>query len=549
MPSVMVYEGDVVQELTSANLNSFYEYILTVYAANSFTGTITFGNSNPIGTFTDTARQGDVGSADITIVSNTYTLSQTTTATLTSTPPAPHIVGLDLTEPGNVILKASSTTITDLADSVLQYRASYRTGGYYLGNTAPSDGGTWQSLGVLKDTIYNFTIENTNYFLWKKLTGNTATLFRPLKIENNTLVEYNNVDIDGILKEVEQRIIATGVGTYALQASTPTPGTWVSRGTITDVRRLVDDNLYTGSDVVVYTNDASSYASDVYAGEYDGAAAYEGVTDSIYTGSALFLTTDYTGGGFYTGVETFLGAPNFYLQNDALAYQSDVLYENLVTPDVYTTESPGVAYTGAAVGYEGTVTGEIGFGVGSSGYDGPAFTRVSLRTANRVNYTGGTYTLTFTGPTRVYLGPGGSFIRFFVGNSFFVGPDYYTMENYTSVSDYLGESSFAYFNIYTGIGGYESSLSFSSFAVFGSDTVYTGLESTYTGLDEAVNYTGTIPELYTGGDIYTGEYTGAPTSYGLVSEYTVSSDSAYTLQTVSSGTEVIDTLTLYERIS
>ncbi len=406
MPSVLVYDNEGLKELSTSNISALYEYICVELASNNYTGTITFGNANPIGSFSDTSRQGDIGSTDLTIVSNTYFLSQINTTTLDLTSDAPHVVGLDTSEPGVVVLKESNVTITTIADEVLQHRASFRTGGYHLGNTSPSDGGTWISLGMIEDTLYNVSLNNTSYFLWKKIAGNTATLFRPIKLTGSYLEEFNDTNIQGIIKKIEQRIIDTGVGSYVLQASPPVTGTWASRGTITDVRRIAEESsVDTG-----YVAESVTYTGDIYTGEviistpYTGAPLVDGgptyvadlnytstITDSFASGDLVFnpfvfpyVRNIYTGpnrnfsgyqGNFfadaiwvgptnfnrYTGIRYWSSSYDIVF-GGSVSYTSDI--DAVYTGDVaFTAEYTGtpVEYVGggAPATYTGTTTANV----------------------------------------------------------------------------------------------------------------------------------------------------------------------------------------------
>ena len=64
-----------ITRYSNTDVSQLAEYVLELMAAGTYAGTIVANTSNPIGTLTDTVRQGGVGSTDVTILSNTYTLS------------------------------------------------------------------------------------------------------------------------------------------------------------------------------------------------------------------------------------------------------------------------------------------------------------------------------------------------------------------------------------------------------------------------------------------------------------------------------------------
>ena len=108
-----------IQRFSNAQLDDLAERVLRVMAANSYTGTITFGSANSIGSFVDTALVGAANSDNTTLVSNTYSLTQITAATLSASANPPMYVGLDTSTLNQVVLKENLTTREQLADEIL----------------------------------------------------------------------------------------------------------------------------------------------------------------------------------------------------------------------------------------------------------------------------------------------------------------------------------------------------------------------------------------------------------------------------------------------
>jgi hypothetical protein len=230
--NIVYYDSgtNTIQQFSSTDLDELAERVLRVMAAGTYTGTITIGTSNPIGTFTDTYYNQAVGTnqdTGITTGSTVYTLSQVTTATLGAASDPPMYVGLDTSVSGQTILQENLTTREQLADEILS-RMVAGTGGtnsYYLGTSAPADGATWVSLGSLLDTKTAGTITITDYKLWERTTsGATLTSKNPMKITGDPLQTFSDTELNAIIKTIEQRIIATGIGTYELATSAPGTG-------------------------------------------------------------------------------------------------------------------------------------------------------------------------------------------------------------------------------------------------------------------------------------------------------------------------------------
>lgn len=363
-----------IQKFSNAQLDDLAERVLRVMAAGTYTGTISVGTSNPIGTFADTALVDTAGGPDTTTVTNTYTLSQVATATLGASSDAPMYVGLDTTSPTTTVLQENLTTREQLADEIISRMVAGTYGGtnaYYLGSSAPADGATWTSRGTLLDTITNNTVTVTDYKLWQRTTSGASITNRdPVKLSSGNIQSFTTAEIEALIKTIEERIIATGVGTYVIQASAPGTGTWSNSGSIIDTREDIATSNFVGE--VAYTNEDAI----AYTATYTTLPAFVNPDGAAFAGFATF-TNSFTGSYFRDYLGDYLGPATYF-------------------GPTFTPNAPGPTYLGPGPTYFGPATY---FGPGPT-YLGPA---------------------TYLGP-QTYLGPGPTYL----GPDTYFGPATYT---------------------------------------------------------------------------------------------------------------------------
>lgn len=160
---------------------------------------------------------------------------------------------LNATSP--VSLKEMSGTDYDYTTyQILNTFASSDTGvGTVSVNPASTTGLT--SIGTFTDTYYDVgapgthpvgtTVTSTNYTFYQDLQSASESLTRPIEYSTGIKEQVDaNLNADSISVALAN-LVANGVGSYALATSTPTGGTWVSKGTITNFR-------YTGASDVTY---------------------------------------------------------------------------------------------------------------------------------------------------------------------------------------------------------------------------------------------------------------------------------------------------------
>lgn len=392
-----------IQQFSNAQLDDLAERVLRVMASGTYTGSITVGTSNPIGTFADTALVDAAGGTNTTVVTNTYTLSQVSTATLGASSDPPMHVGLDVSNPTTTVLQENLTTKEQLADEIISRMVS-GTGGtnaYYLATSAPADGATWVSRGTLLDTITNNTVTVTNYKLWQRTTSGAIITNRdPVKLSSGNIQSFTTAEINALIKTIEERIIATGIGTYVLQASAPVTGTWANAGTVVDTREDVSGTSYEGAATYVNENALSYETNYTLTTSYTNEDVTSFIVSYLNEDVTSFVTT-YDGPSYvlsYLGntpyLSTYLGPTNF---TNTFFFGLSIFY---VGPPG-ATQYQGNEYSGPARNYTAenalSFDGTIFFGFPRDvPYDGG------------LDYQGQAFGSTYLGPQNfdvTYLGP------------------------------------------------------------------------------------------------------------------------------------------------
>jgi hypothetical protein len=547
---VYLKQNEGLSELTQANdtdIQRISNWILQEMANGTFAGTITLGTTNPIGTFVDTVRGGGVDSANVTVYSNTYTLSQQQTSTYGAQPDAPKYVGLDTSTSPTIVLKEGITPIQNVANYILDMIAGENSiNSYYLGPTAPADGGTWVSIGELKDTLENFTIVNNTYYLWHKIdNGYQESFLAPLKLSGSQLTQFSEMDLRLLIKTVESSMISTGIGFYALQSSPPVTGVWADCGSVQDIRRITADISF-NADTISYGVDYMNpeYLGLVDTGSYIGGGQneYLGSVQGIYTSQVGYVGTDtnyvtavyqgvsnYTGvdgavsyaGGSYNSPTDFIGEdpdagsygpvylnPEYAINfTDYLGGETD--YASLFTN--YTGPADITPYTGLSASYSSE---EAFNSATSTNYNSPGATYTGS-----VTYTAGvasSYTATYTGVETYW----GGLYQGSVGNEYLAGITFWG-----TYAGFIGGFITSYTGDLYGVGLYDAAVAYDGASFGGSD---------YVG---AVGFTGQVS--YTSLDPGGTDYLGNPTAYILT----------YEGERVQVTTEIITEITLWKRVA
>jgi hypothetical protein len=207
--------------------------------------------------------------------------------------------------------------IIDQAVTAMVTESEYTAGQYRLAGSAPS-GGTWTSRYTITDVANG---GNTTYYIWQKTAATTSPNadLRPLKTySGNNVKQMTDTEIQEMIPYFRNRIISTSIGTYKIQASSPSPGTWVSMGSASDTREQVASENYTGaySGTRTYSNAAyagtRTYTPAGYTNTFAGGRTYS----TTYAGSRAFsgsYVTNFSGTRTFAGSRTYSGsyATNF----------------------------------------------------------------------------------------------------------------------------------------------------------------------------------------------------------------------------------------------
>lgn len=496
--------------------------------------TTTSSGNATVGTYTNTTMDGSVGGHDassrnVTTTNTTIYQVEGTAATSGGSYFQPVIYDNSATKTLKVVNTTEMNVVVDRL--LLSIFANDYAGTYQLASSAPSGDYSAHISNVFSDTRADGT--TVNYSIWKRDTFTEPTKISPMRLLNSSgdLQAMSPAQIKYTFGQVAKNRIMNGsggVGTYLLRSSSEgvpsATGTWVAKGTATDIRNtLADQN---------YTRDSTSNFEGNYTALGDG-VGYQTYYQSTYSGD---YAGDYTGNyaGGYVG--NYDGSGNF--QRNAL--------EN------YATDYAG-NFSGASSGFESNYVSNYGSdytGDFTGDYDGQ-YTRAST-TAYTTDYQ--TTSIVDYQRTRVsYTGAqcDWSQVQYYVGNY---------------IGNFDGNFTFPYVSDYTG--NYDGQYTRNDTTVFSS--VYErAYQSNY-----VVDYEGTYEEHYTGDyignydggadyiGVYTGEYTGAyvgnfegafTSNYianyiaDYIGDYTGNFVGNYSGSTIQSGVQTIETYTLYVR--
>jgi hypothetical protein len=274
---------------------------LNVDTANALSGTA-------IGTFDDTDRTEATGTHPATgsITTTTYYAKQITATdngTITNRPLQYDTAIQQMTD------AQIRNDIIDQAVTAMVTESDYTAGQYRLAGSAPS-GGTWTARYTITDVANG---GNTTYYIWQKTAATTSPNadLRPLKTyDGNNVKQMTDTEIQEMIPYFRNRIISTNVGTYKIQASTPSGGTWVSMGSASDTREQVSSVNYTGSysGDRTYSNVAYSgsrtYTPAGYTNTFSGTRTYSTSYSGTRTYSASYVT-NFSGTRSYSGSRTY----------------------------------------------------------------------------------------------------------------------------------------------------------------------------------------------------------------------------------------------------
>jgi hypothetical protein len=276
---------------------------INVDTANALSGTA-------IGSFVDTDRDEATGTHPATGASTTVTyyakqITATDSGTITNRPIGYDSAIKQLTD------AQINTDILDKAITAMVTESDYTAGQYRLSGSAPS-GGTWTARYTITDVANG---GNTTYYIWQKTAASSTPNadLAPLKTySGNNVKQMSDAEIQEMIPYFRNRIISTGVGTYKLQASTPSGGTWVQMGSGSDTREQIGSVNYTGTygGTRTYSNVAyggtRTYSSS-YLNTFSGTRTYS----TTYAGTRTYstsYTSQFAGTRPYAGSRTYSGS-------------------------------------------------------------------------------------------------------------------------------------------------------------------------------------------------------------------------------------------------
>jgi len=165
------------------------------------------------------------------------------------------------------------------------------TVGQYKIDTSTPSGGTWTARYTIAETQVDGT--DVNYYLWQKTAPTTDAgtseniLLKSTVALPGAVTEMAESSLHALVPNFRNRIIATGIGTYLLEASTPSAtGTWAQMGgTMTDQLKDITSANYAGD----YTGSYTGYYQRFFGGFLNGAFAgtYSGTYTGYYAGATV----------------------------------------------------------------------------------------------------------------------------------------------------------------------------------------------------------------------------------------------------------------------
>lgn len=301
------------RELTTTEIRNQIAGIITQHFASNTNGSGTAelnvvqggsAGADEIGTFTDRQRTESVG---------THPAAGTTTEVVHRFNQVSAVVG----ESGQINpLRWTNTSVDEMTDSEIDsdlldeviaamVTEDTHTVGQYKIDTSTPAGGTWTARYTIPDQQTDGT--TVNYYLWQKTAPSTnagSDTNMPLRVDADGNIEEMTVsEVETLVPAFRNRIIASGIGKYLLESTTPVAaGTWVQMGgTMTDqLKNIVSENYagaYTGSYIGYYDRFFSGFLNGAYAGTYSGTYYGEYAGNTIQTSSStqetkqLFIRT------------------------------------------------------------------------------------------------------------------------------------------------------------------------------------------------------------------------------------------------------------------
>ena len=286
------------QELTVAEIKNQVAGEITLKFATDTDGSgtaelnvVTGGSagSDEIGTFTNRERQEAVGvhPAGGATTDTVYRFNQITATASESGMQRP----LRWTDT-SIEESTDSEIDTEILDHCIKAMVDEdaNTVGQYKIDTSTPSGGTWTARYTIAETQVDGT--DVNYYLWQKTApttdaGTNENILLKANTTTGAVIEMAESSLHTLVPAFQNRIIASGIGTYLLEASTPSAtGTWAQMGgTMTDQLKDITSANYAGD----YTGSYTGYYQRFFGGFLNGAFAgtYSGTYTGYYAGNTV----------------------------------------------------------------------------------------------------------------------------------------------------------------------------------------------------------------------------------------------------------------------
>ena len=274
------------QELTVAEIKNQVAGEITLKFATDTDGSgtaelnvVTGGSagSDEIGTFTNRERQEAVGvhPAGGATTDTVYRFNQ-----ISATASESHDRPLRWTDT-SIEESTDSEIDTEILDHCIKAMVDEdaNTVGQYKIDTSTPSGGTWTARYTIAETQVDGT--DVNYYLWQKTApttdaGTNENILLKANTTTGAVIEMAESSLHTLVPAFQNRIIASGIGTYLLRSTTPSEtGTWAQMGgTMTDqLKDITSANYagdYTGSYVGYYQRFFGGFLNGAFAGTYSG---------------------------------------------------------------------------------------------------------------------------------------------------------------------------------------------------------------------------------------------------------------------------------------
>ena len=285
------------QELTVAEIKNQVAGEITLKFATDTDGSgtaelnvVTGGSagSDEIGTFTNRERQEAVGvhPAGGATTDTVYRFNQ-----ISATASESHDRPLRWTDT-SIEESTDSEIDTEILDHCIKAMVDEdaNTVGQYKIDTSTPSGGTWTARYTIAETQVDGT--DVNYYLWQKTApttdaGTNENILLKANTTTGAVIEMAESSLHTLVPAFQNRIIASGIGTYLLRSTTPSEtGTWAQMGgTMTDQLKDITSANYAGD----YTGSYVGYYQRFFGGFLNGAFAgtYSGTYTGYYAGNTV----------------------------------------------------------------------------------------------------------------------------------------------------------------------------------------------------------------------------------------------------------------------